>query len=221
MTSLNRRISGRALGLALSLALIVLLLPACAFGETLTYDYKGEGVSDLTTELIVTKVDQNRLYVKDAVLGIYRADNDQELVRWKTEEDDRIFDRYINKNVPLNVDTHYVIKEIETPDGYKKIEDTEFYIDKYGSAVIVSGKDAKAENRNQIVLTDVRLLATETDYIDQEKSGSNEESSNKLSEMIKTGDPLGMAICAAIAVAIAAAAVGAVSLVMRKRSKNQ
>lgn len=221
MASIKRRISGRALGLAFSLALVVALVPTCAFGQTLTYDFKGEGVSDMTTELIVTKLDQNRLYVKGSVLGIYTSDSDEELVRWTTEEDDRVFDRYINKNVPLNVDTHYVIKEIETPEGYQKIEDTEFYVDKYGNAVIVRGKDAAAENRNQIVLTDTRLLAYETEYVDQKTSNSGDESSNKLSEMIKTGDPLGIAVVAAIAVALAAAAVGVVSLIKRKSSKKQ
>ncbi len=147
-----RRISGRAFGLAFSLVLIAALVPTCAFGQTLIYDYKGEGVSDMTTELVVTKLDQNRLYVKGAVLAIYTADTNQELVRWTTEEDERVFDRYLNAGVPFNVDTHYIIREVETPEGYQKMEDTEFYVDKWGNAVIVKGKDAAVENRNQLVL---------------------------------------------------------------------
>ncbi|WP_165171402.1 hypothetical protein [Adlercreutzia sp. ZJ242] len=224
VTAAKRKIWGQAATLAVFLTLAVALVPTCALGQTLTYDYKGEGVSDLTTKLVVTKLDQNRLYVKGAVLAICRADTGEELVRWTTEEDDRIFDRYLNSGVPLNVNEHYVIKEIETPEGYESIEDVEFYIDSYGNAVVVNGADAVAENREQIVLTDVRLLVHETVYEEQvvhrsdEAETGDQEGQGFFSRLAQTGDPMSWMVLAAgvgIAVVALAGASGLAKMRMR------
>ncbi len=223
MASAMRTTWGRAFALALSLALAAALVPTCALGQTLTYDFKGEGVSDMTTKLVVTKVDQNRLYVKGAVLAICRADTGEELLRCTTEGGEHVFDRYLNSGTPLNVTTHYLIKEIETPEGYEPAENTEFYIDSYGNVVVVGGEDAEAENRNQVVLTDVRLLAYETEYVERTREGSQpqaqKDEANPLRRLAQTSDELGLALLVLGGVAVVAFAASAFCLAKRRMRK--
>lgn len=220
MTVLNNKAVSRALALAVVVVLAMALAPVLAHGETLEYNYKGEGVSDLTTKLTVTKVDQNRLYVVGAELAIFDKDTGVELVRWTTKEGDQFFDRYLNSGVPLNVGTHYVLKELTVPEGYEPVVDTEFYVDDYGNAVIVSGKDASLGSREQIVLTDVRLLAYETEYVDRVRStdgsGGGDGGSGLADKLAQTSDSVRITLAVALA-AVAAGALAAATALARKR----
>ncbi len=172
---------------ALLCLLALVCIPARALSVTLDYQYNGEGVSDLTTKLTVSKIDQNHLYVVGAKMAIYEEGSDTPLVTWVTTGSDVTYDRYLNEGVPLNIDKRYVVKELQAPEGYEKAADTTFYIDKYGKVVVVDGANSEAVNNNQINIVDAKLMVEQVDYVTRETPA---QQTPKDSNLAHTGDYL-------------------------------
>ena len=79
----------------------------------------------------------------------------------------------------LNVDTTYILREDEAPEGYAKANDVEFMIDQYGSVKLLSGtSNGNAELQDSTIslydtMLDVEELVTQY----RETPGQDEEGS--------------------------------------------
>ena len=130
------------------------VLPARAFAKT-TLEYEPTNtinpVADNITRLNVNKLEKgSRDYVKGAHMVIIEKETGKVVTEWVTDGSTHEVAR--NTDDPnrgaLNIDTVYILRELEAPAGYAKAEDTEFIIhsDNFNTTgEIKSGDDADSE----------------------------------------------------------------------------
>ena len=102
----------------------------------------------------------------------------------------------------LRPGVHYFLKETGAPNGYKKAAAIEFYVDKDGKIVIVSGGGKVVDN--VLIMKDSKVTA---------------KGKKKPRRGARTGDDANMALWAVLAAAAAAGAAGTV--IARKRKKGK
>lgn len=169
--------------------------------------------SDAVTKLDVAKLDPDtREYVKGAKLQIIEKDTNKVVDEWTT-------DGSIHSNSKqLNVNTHYILRETTTPNGYETAKDTEFYIDETeGVGVhIVSGDSAELTQSYTINLYDKKKSTTnETTVTKTTNNTKTNTTSSSKSKLTQTGD---MVMWVAGGVALVCVIAGCVLVVARKKS---
>lgn len=108
-------------------------------------------VSDNITRLNVNKLEKgSRDYVEGAHMVIIEKETGKVVTEWVT--DGKTHEVARNTDDPnrgaLNIDTVYILRELEAPEGYAKAADTEFMIhsDNFNTTgEIISGDDADSE----------------------------------------------------------------------------
>lgn len=89
-------------------------------------------VADNITRLNVNKLEKGaRDYVEGAHMAIYEKDTGRLVTEWVTDGKVHEVARNAEGNTAdgaLNVDTVYILRELEAPEGYAKAEDVEFVI---------------------------------------------------------------------------------------------
>lgn len=157
MSNRQHKSGRRALGAALAMvvAVVMLLLSATtALGKTGTtvLDYDANRtknpVADNITRLNINKLEKgSRDYVKGAHLCIIEKETGRIVTEWVTGEDTHEVARNTGDKSSLNVETVYVLREIEAPEGYNQAADTEFVLhssDQFNTTgEIISGPDAE------------------------------------------------------------------------------
>lgn len=134
--------------------------PALAKNELDATD-AGLQVSDATTYIEVAKLDPDtQEYVKGATMQIIVKDTGEVVDEWVST------DKNHKNSKGLNVNVHYILREISAPDGYEVAKDTEFYIDETeGVGIhIVSGDSAELTQSTTVKLYD-KAIDTETETV--------------------------------------------------------
>lgn len=129
-------------------------LPAHAFATTVI-EYDNEKtinpVQDNITRLNVNKLEKgSRDYVKGAHMVVIEKETGKVITEWTTDGTTHEVSRNSkdSDHGALNIDTVYILRELEAPKGYTKAADTEFVIhsDNFNtSGEIISGEDADSE----------------------------------------------------------------------------
>lgn len=183
--------------------------PVTGKDGALLFVYEADGgVYDEATYVEFNKLDtRNHEWVEGAKLSIVEKESGQVVNAWVSGKAPEVLQK------ALNVDTVYVLREDEAPEGYEKAADVEFRIDSFGAVEILSGtENGNAElTGSTIVLYDTRIpveeVVTETRERVRELPSTGPKTADKLA---KTGDavPLfavGLVALAALVVLVAAA----------------
>lgn len=112
----------------------------------------------------------------------------------------------------LNVNTVYVLKEIEAPEGYKRAQDTEFKLDDYGIVTKISG-DADLVDDQTFNLYNTKEAVQKVVY----KENKNTVTTHTIRDVfVKTGDSTNIMMYVVIMIA----SVGIVVILYRKNKKD-
>lgn len=135
---------------------------------------KDGGVYDEATRVDFTKLDtRTHEWVEGAKLSIIEKDTSKVVNSWTSGQAPERLEG------TLNVDTTYILREDEAPEGYAKANDVEFMIDQYGSVKLLSGtSNGNAELQDSTIslydtMLDVEELVTQY----RETPGQDEEGS--------------------------------------------
>lgn len=101
--------------------------------EDTSVNLEAIGVADEVTKLNVTKVDNQGNYLTGAHLQILEKETGKVICDWVSTADT------FSTLRELNVNTVYILREVEAPTGYVKASDTEFKLDDYGIVTKISG----------------------------------------------------------------------------------
>lgn len=171
-----------------------------------TVNLEAVGVADEVTKLIVSKLDQNGNYLKGAHLQIVEKDTNKVVCDWISTDSSFASLR------KLNVNTVYVLKEVEAPEGYKRAQDTEFKLDDYGIVTKLSG-DAKLVDDQTFNLYNTKETVQKVVY----KENKNTVTTNTIQNVfVKTGDNTNIIMYVVIMVV----SVGVVLILYRKNKKD-
>ena len=139
-------LAGVVLAIATTLSLV---LAASAFATTtLTAPLK---VSDDVTHFKMAKLDSSsHEYVKGAKMAIINKETQEVVASWTTGES------AFELSKKLDVNTHYILREISAPQGYEVAKDTEFFVNELETEgiTIVSGDDAELTASYTVALYD-------------------------------------------------------------------
>lgn len=171
-----------------------------------TVNLEAVGVADEVTKLIVSKLDQNGNYLKGAHLQIVEKDTNKVVCDWISTDSSFASLR------KLNVNTVYVLKEIEAPEGYKRAQDTEFKLDDYGIVTKISG-DADLVDDQTFNLYNSKEAVQKVVY----KENKNTVTTHTIRDVfVKTGDSTNIMMYVVIMIA----SVGIVVILYRKNKKD-
>lgn len=171
-----------------------------------TVNLEAVGVADEVTKLIVSKLDQNGNYLKGAHLQIVEKDTNKVVCDWISTDSSFASLR------KLNVNTVYVLKEIEAPEGYKRAQDTEFKLDDYGIVTKISG-DADLVDDQTFNLYNTKEAVQKVVY----KENKNTVTTHTIRDVfVKTGDSTNIMMYVVIMIA----SVGIVVILYRKNKKD-
>lgn len=182
--------------------------------QTLDATDAGIQVSDDVTRFDVAKLDPDtREYVKGATMQIIEKDAGTVVDQWVST------DATHKNSKQLNVNTHYILREISAPDGYEKAKDTEFYIDQTeGVGVhIVSGDDAELTQSYVVNLYDKKADSESTTTVTKQGKDTTTTVTNKVVAP-KTGDETPLWLVAGLVV-VAAVAIIALQAAKRRMTK--
>ena len=101
--------------------------------EDTSVNLEAIGVADEVTKLNVTKVDNQGNYLTGAHLQILEKETGKVICDWVSTADT------FSTLRELNVNTIYILREVEAPTGYVKANDTEFKLNDYGIVTKISG----------------------------------------------------------------------------------
>lgn len=101
--------------------------------EDTSVNLEAIGVADEVTKLNVTKVDNQGNYLTGAHLQILEKETGKVICDWVSTADT------FSTLRELNVNTVYILREVEAPTGYVKANDTEFKLNDYGIVTKISG----------------------------------------------------------------------------------
>lgn len=180
-------------------------------GDTLYTYAKDGGVYDEATIVSFNKQETNtHEWVSGAKLQIIEKATGRVVHEWTSGE------RSETLTAALNVDTGYILHEVEAPEGYAVAEDVEFVIDSYGNVQVSSG----TSNGNALLTDDTialfdRLLDVEE--VDRQTRTLPNTGQTTRGNVAKTGDVAGFA---APLMGLAAVAVGATALVLRRNRRR-
>lgn len=169
---------------------------------------KDGGVYDEATRVDFTKLDtRTHEWVEGAKLSIIEKDTGNAVNSWTSGQAPERLEGV------LNVDTTYILREDEAPEGYAKAGDVEFTIDQYGGVKLISGtSNGNAELQDStITLYDTMLDA---ELVQNEYRENVTEVEDNGSFLAKTGDVLKLA---AIIIVVIAAGVGIAFACKRSR----
>ena len=172
-------------------------------------------VSDAVTNFKMAKLDSSsHAYVKGAQMVIINKDTQEVVASWTTGEEPYV-DKPYELTKTLNVNTHYILREISAPNGYTIAKDTEFYVNasETEGITIVSGDDAELTSSYTVALYDAPATT------DQEIVVSGGDTANK-QVAPKTGDETPLWLVGVCAAGLLVAA-GVLQLVKRSRKKHQ
>lgn len=171
-----------------------------------TVNLEAVGVADEVTKLIVSKLDQNGNYLKGAHLQIVEKDTNKVVCDWISTDSSFASLR------KLNVNTVYVLKEIEAPEGYKRAQETEFKLDDYGIVTKISG-DADLVDDQTFNLYNTKEAIQKVVY----KENKNAVTTHTIRDVfVKTGDSTNIMMYVVIMIV----SVGIVLILYRKNKKD-
>lgn len=171
------------------------------------------GVSDEATEVAFNKLDtRTHEWVEGAKLSVREKRSGRVVASWTSGAAPQVLEAV------LNVDTVYVLREDEAPEGYERAADVEFSIDSYGNVEVLAGtENGNAELSDAtITLYDTRIpveeVVTENRERVREVPGPGEErtvTEKADKKLARTGDTLAWGAIALVAVGSAALALAA------------
>ena len=104
---------------------------------TLAEDENGNAVimvEDEAIHLEVNKVDSHtKQKLEGAVFAIYDGETAEEIISWTSEKETNY-----NLGAQLIADRKYILKEVQSPEGYRTIGDVEFVVDREGKVELVT-----------------------------------------------------------------------------------
>ncbi len=206
-----QKMKRKALGVCAALvtmAMLCLALTATAFAANVAIS--PIPVSDAVTQFKMAKLDSSsHAYVKGAQMVIINKETQEVVASWTTGESAFELDKTLDVNV------HYILREISAPDGYTVAKDTEFYVNESETEgiTIVSGDDAELTASYTIALYDA--AATTEQEITVVRPGDTTGATKQVAP--KTGDETPLWAVGVIAVGMLVIAGG---LELFKRSRK-
>ena len=189
----------RAIGViiaAVCLAMCIVSLPALAHAETVDAPVV---VSDDATHLSVAKLDvDTHDWVVGAQMAIINAETGEVVADWTTAAS--VYQ--VSKKLDVNV--HYILREVSAPEGYSKADDVVFYVkpsEEEGIEIVSGASDGNAElvQSYQVNVYDKSGYTEQVVTVSSDADGSSSPSSQSLVVAPKTGDETPLSLVAALA----------------------
>lgn len=198
--------------------------PGAIEGDRQVYTYQNDGgVYDETTDVGFSKRDtRTQEWVTGAKLAIIEADTGTTVDSWTTGES-------IHKlTATLDVGKHYILRELEAPEGYAKADDAEFHMDDYGAMILDSGA-TKGDLRNADVsgntltlydtLMDVETVEQQ-ERVTPSSGGEDGGSGSGSGNLPKTGDELMLQVMQLVGSLVLLSALVVASALLRRRLRS-
>ena len=199
-------------------AILALTGPSTAHARELTTPTLPDGttmtVSDDVTRIHVDKLDsRTHEFVVGARMQILVKETGEVVDEWTTNGTTHAFEKGLDVNVP------YILREVEAPDGYAKIDDVEFFANEMeGTGITLVGASS-----DQADLFDGFRVALYEPHDEIVKEVVEERETEKTiittSSTPATGDNLIVPLVAGLAVVAACAAACAVVALRRKKGE--
>lgn len=202
---------------AFVVALIVAAFVACGAFASTAYANKQldapTNVSDDITRVHVNKLDADTHgFVQGAKMAIIEKDTGAVVDEWVTGEATH------SNEKGLDVNKTYILREVSAPDGYEKVEDTEFKINEVeGSGITVLSGPGELTESYKFNLYDKATAVTNERVVEKtrEVTSSNNNSSSGKTVAPKTGDETPIPFVFTL-VAIGVLAIGVLEFAKRR-----
>lgn len=169
-------------------------------------------VSDDVTHVNVTKLDSTtHEYVQGAKMAIIDAESQEVVASWTTGSSSKEIDKV------LNVDTPYILREVQAPNGYDRVDDVYFYVNasETEGITITGGTEGQYELTGQYAVALYDNQTTTENVVTVTKASTN--GSSKVVAP-KTGDETRVST---VAWAVAAGVVVLIVLEIVKRRMKE
>ena len=174
-------------------------------------------VSDDITRVHVNKLDADtHEYVQGASMAIIEKETGKVVDEWVTGSGAH------ENEKNLDVDKVYILREVSAPDGFEKVQDTEFKVNATeGSGVTILSGPGELTESYKINLYDKKTATENVTTVTQQRNTTTTENSSSTSKTTapKTGDETPINLVAAIVV-IAIIAIGVLEI-PKRRIKEQ
>ena len=199
-TAPSVRIGAICMALAAALLACVLCAPQALAKQTVDMP-EGWGVSDDITRIHVTKVDAGtHEALKGAKMAIIDRETGEVIDEWTTDGTTHETEKL------LDVNRDYILRELEAPEGYDKVQDTIFKVNEIeGTGITI---------KNPVPSTTELSESYKVTIYDQHVDIVKEETRTVTTKAPKTGDETPLAPVSALA---GAAILGIVVLQFAKR----
>lgn len=188
----TERIMGKTRAVAMATVALLALILACTCFTSQAFANRTidapTTVSDDITRIHVNKLDADtREYVQGAKMAIIEKDSGLVVDEWVTGGSTH------QNEKGLDVNKVYILRELEAPDGFDKVQDVEFIVNETegtGITIVSQGKDSELVESYKVNLYDKaktiedEIVVTET----RGTSSSNTTSGTTKNPAPKTGD---------------------------------
>ena len=188
----TERIMGKTRAVAMATVALLALILACTCFTSQAFANRTidapTTVSDDITRVHVNKLDADtREYVQGAKMAIIEKDSGLVVDEWVTGGSTH------QNEKGLDVNKVYILRELEAPDGFDKVQDVEFIVNETegtGITIVSQGKDSELVESYKVNLYDKaktiedEIVVTET----RGTSSSNTTSGTTKNPAPKTGD---------------------------------
>lgn len=186
----TERIMGKTRAVAMATVALLALILACTCFTSQAFANRTidapTTVSDDITRIHVNKLDADtREYVQGAKMAIIEKDSGLVVDEWVTGGSTH------QNEKGLDVKKRYILRELEAPEGFEKVEDVEFEVDpEEGKGLIIysQGKDSELVESYKVNLYD-KAKTIEDEIVVTETRGTSSSSSNATSGTTKNPAP--------------------------------
>ncbi len=186
----TERIMGKTRAVAMATVALLALILACTCFTSQAFANRTidapTTVSDDITRIHVNKLDADtREYVQGAKMAIIEKDSGLVVDEWVTGGSTH------QNEKGLDVKKRYILRELEAPEGFEKVEDVEFEVDpEEGKGLIIysQGKDSELVESYKVNLYD-KAKTIEDEIVVTETRGTSSSSSNTTSGTTKNPAP--------------------------------
>lgn len=186
----TERIMGKTRAVAMATVALLALILACTCFTSQAFANRTidapTTVSDDITRIHVNKLDADtREYVQGAKMAIIEKDSGLVVDEWVTGGSTH------QNEKGLDVNKVYILRELEAPDGFDKVQDVEFIVNETegtGITIVSQGKDSELVESYKVNLYD-KAKTIEDEIVVTETRGTSSSSSNATSGTTKNPAP--------------------------------
>jgi len=186
----TERIMGKTRAVAMATVALLALILACTCFTSQAFANRTidapTTVSDDITRIHVNKLDADtREYVQGAKMAIIEKDSGLVVDEWVTGGSTH------QNEKGLDVNKVYILRELEAPDGFDKVQDVEFIVNETegtGITIVSQGKDSELVESYKVNLYD-KAKTIEDEIVVTETRGTSSSTSSTTSGTTKNPAP--------------------------------